>query len=904
LGFVLLAALFVMTGCDSKSSSGGGMTTTEANPYEGDATVEGSVSLNGLSSTDRSLLSSAPATRVISASTSDELVALFVLDETGDMVSTGTSCTVSEGTYSCPNVADGYNYVVRYLKKAGEGRVLEMRTNAPVAKGSKSAKADVDPVSTLVVDSIVKAVEETLTGLSVSADQVSELVSGIKEAVESSVRSLVEQGAIMIPSLVAETDSDLETLAGTKSENDKTSDVSGSVLSDDNVLAHLGAAKVNAQGAALAKMTHAEKIRAIFDQMMEDGGAPEWMVLFLADRYTSIDASVDTIGELTTLIKGSLEVAGGEELTWLGLQESDIDLAAVKTAMESDALSEAKTAIVRYHDLKTKSDKTQAEMEELSAFPAIVGELFPKSFAQNMMAGTKFQNMGQAVVYTVFLTDIFAQEKVVAQVEGQVDYGEKLKNAYLVDFNPFDLFSALGFSGSTAANYPGVFLDRAEIRSERMWDDSQNKEVITLEARIELTSAEWMGQTPTITNAKLTYPKASGGSGQTSMSVETPEGDPWAQLRVSIWPDECDSGCEPDTDNAVTDFIGGTYTVTANINGKSHTFTINDVFVLENALQVRPSLISPREYPRWYEGIDESERQAEWEAFWASGGPTVFAPNNGDKLDNPTFKWRKADLGDLEMPENIRAGYRIFLSRFYLPDSAVGGNEEEKREWCHQQSWEICNEEMYNSWWDDRIIFANSFTLPVSLVENAAGEEYHVGVQLVFVDKNTRREVAQGGDSHTSFTVGEPTIPNDATEVGFSGNISGTLPDGAKLALIGEKWTLDGGGEATTIKVVDASTGDYNLTTTVGDINNTLNDNYHINVIVFVDEAGGTADAFDPWDPDTNTADRAYWPDRWMWVERWGEFRISTDNGEESLSSVKISDDGHNTVSGFDFTLQ
>ncbi len=913
---VLFLSLLVMTGCDSKS---GGSTNGngDTNPYEGRATLSGEVKFDGLSSSDRSLLSSDSSERVISgrslfsAPDAQELVVLFVVNEEGELKPTGISCSISGSSYTCPNIADGHTYVVRYLRKVQDGRVLELRTNAAVPKNATSAQAGVDPVTTLVVDAIVRAVQEAISGTRATADLVHEIMESVKSAVESSVRTLVSQGVIAIPSMVAQTTEDLETLAGISSENARVSEVSGSVLSDSNVSTYIGAARSSAQSAMLANMTHAEIIRTIFAQMMDDGGAPEWMVLFLADRYTaSLPDSLKTVGSLSESIGDTLflDLEDGE-LQWRGWDDNitEGELAAllteVNTSMQSPstggALAKAKEAIVNYHTLRAKENKTEADLKELAHFPVIVGELFPKSFAENMTPDTEFQNLGQAVVYVIYLVDIFAQEAIYDELKDKVPYREALRDFHPFDFNPEFIFIDLGLNSQTAANYPGVFLDHVEIRSERLWMEGSDGEVSALRASFGLSAAAWLFDSPESVTATLTYPKEGGTTGTVDLLLDMDDSDgSWIDVQLEPWAQQ--------EEDVVTDFRSGTYTLRVTVDGEAHTFTLHDVFVL-GGVDASPRLTSPRAYPKWYSGIDEEEYQAEWEAFTTSGGPTIFAPNSGEKLERPTFRWEGADLSSLELPENIRAGYRIHLSRFYLPGEAEGDTTDEKMRWCwEQEDWRKCNQEIYNSWWDDRVIFANSFTLPVSLPESSEGEEYHVGVTLVLIDRNTGREVAQGGDSHTSFTVGTPDIPSDETEVTFSaavqlGQGQSELPQQLKLALIGEKWSEVDGSQVSTIGAVPVdSVGEASLTVSLGEINASLNNREHLSLVLFVDE--NSNGAFDHWTPDS-AGEPVYWADRWIWVERWGDFRISADGGEAGFASLKITSEGENTLSGFKFTL-
>jgi len=378
----------------------------------------------------------------------------------------------------------------------------------------------------------------------------------------------------------------------------------------------------------------------------------------------------------------------------------------------------------------------------------------------------------------------------------------------------------------------------------------------------------------------------------------------------------------------VDDHVAGDYTVAVTFGGVTVSKTFENVFVIRNANNLRPKLTSPREVPQWYDGVNQTEYEAAMLAFNNAGGTSVFAPNTdtdgvdgNDTLVGAIFKWKAPDINRtmLGIPDNVRVAYQISISRFEAADQAAAQH-------CWEGHHEECNTEIYNSWWEDRAIMGTSFTLPIPLEENTVNEtaidEYNVGVNLVFIDKATGREVAQGGYTNASFKVGQPPYPlNGSEDINMSGTVSGTLPtwltddtnvdQNLTVAMIAEKcvegdnynWTCTSTVIASApVNAASLAAGyAYELNTTVGTIKANLADGKNINLIVFND--GDSDGQWDQWNEGSDYGEPSWWlMDKGFWFETWGDFRINVQNGE--FVSIPVNSAAGATVTGMNITVE
>ena len=199
------AVAIVTSGCGG-GGGGDSTTTTEQTDttqtddttldYRGNSSLTGTI--EGTSTNAAPALAPALAS---SATTPTELIKLYVLDENGDMVDINITCDISSGKYTCDGIADGEEYIVRYLKKLDDNKTFELKASATIPKGATQAEAPVSKVTTLITETIVQAVEESLVSLkSVNKETIKNIVEKVKESVETAVITLIQNGTIKLPS--------------------------------------------------------------------------------------------------------------------------------------------------------------------------------------------------------------------------------------------------------------------------------------------------------------------------------------------------------------------------------------------------------------------------------------------------------------------------------------------------------------------------------------------------------------------------------------------------------------------------------------------------------------------------------------------------------------------------------
>ncbi len=749
ISFSLVLALG-FAGCSSggggSSSSSDSDTTSETdtdNPiaYVGTASLEGSIDLGSqVAARD----TSGTTTTSVRATTGDDVVKLYVVDNNGKQQDTNRTCETVKNDllvttgYSCKELADNQNYIVRYLKYLGDNRVLEMKSSAFIPADSILTKSKVDPVSTMVAESIINAVEEAITGVLGNSETVAKIIASVRKVITETIQTMVEKGIISVPSLVIETDGktfeDFAGVSGTKNEN--LSQSVGTVLTDSNVSTYLGAAKSEVVGSSVSYMTKKEIIKAIFDQLEEgDGGAPEWIINYLGDQYDTIGTLNLTVGDMELSVANNLEVSV-DDLSWMGLTLSDptavltdLNTTIYNGIVNGSALQEAMQAISEYHTIKAidPDDRNASAIELLNNFPPIVGELFSKDFATTLMASTKFQNTGQAVVYLLYLIDIYSVEKAQGILrnwldsEGESYYDEQLRNGYFVDFNPMPVLAKVGVTDDVLRQYKGVTFDgEIQVETTTYWNDITNSEEEVGSIRIGINNSVWMGEleTPTTDNveANLTYPTQSGSTNTVTMKVGIDSGG-YAQLKYSPWVDSCDWNTQDcfDENYLLTDHASGDYTISVKYDGDVVTKTFQNVFVLRDALQYAPKLTTPRPYPVWPSELNYVDVSSltvgdslydslqnfllEEQAYWDDGGATIFDPaqdggTNSTELENAVFKWKEANITAIkdDLPDNVIPGYQVSINRFYAANQTAADA-------CYSGSWEDCNTDIFNTWW-------------------------------------------------------------------------------------------------------------------------------------------------------------------------------------------------------------
>jgi hypothetical protein len=896
------------------------------------------------------------------------------------MKDTNITCPVDATThaytYSCNNVAGNKEYIVRYIKDLGDGKVYEMKTNVSVGAEDVTGET-ISKVTTLITDTISKAIEEAVVSLSTSSETVvKELMAKVKNAVKTSVQTLIAAGTISIPddsSMVVQLDTNqsFSAYAGaTSKSNDKIADSSAAILNTNTVTNSVNAQKNQAKVSEYASMTHEQLIKEIFRQTGDGGDIEGWIAKFLADKYTT----QTTISDFNTKLKFQAEaltrddngdITGLDQNNWVvqDLQRMGIDLQTYSSAITSllvsveeavntkiangTMLTSFNEALTEYKTLAAKTNPTDDELEILSEFPPVIGYLFG---SDSGFDGTKFNNIGQELVYILYAEGKFVPEEQKTLVDeffighSLTVFDEQVKNLRLLNFNPEFIFTDLGLA-NVINNYDIPEVSYFDIRTNNYWDSIGQKEFASF--NFDLSRAPWMINGVTYDAAKLTsvtlkYPTATGTTtktiDKTKLKVHS-----WKEgfsLEYSPWTDCSNNNqpCMPDTTIMdITNNVPGDYTVTAIYDGKTFAGTFNR-FVLKNASQYAPKLTSPLARPNWpielqdqtinWNNLTQTQQAAqnkfntEQQAYMQAtdnNGFVSFATNDGDNLRDFTIKWDdaklKADLATLNLPSNIIPAYQVGIS-LYEPDlNGDNSVSEEERNTCNRD-WSQCNTEIFNTWWNNKPIKSNSYTIPAVLPQNSGEGRYQVHVDLIFIDKNRGDQVAQGGNSFSEFKVGTVGQLTGDEKITFNGNLSlensSTMPEHIKVGFMQEQCTYN-----PTTYVSDCNSTMLSTTTPNGDgvysldvnasyLKSHMNNGSNFNIIAWDDN--DTNGDWARWSP-TQNGETSWWLDnKWFWFENWGEFKISTNTwdkttGENNNTSYSIKPRTNVTIEDMNFRI-
>jgi len=946
---LLCGGMFV--GCGGGGSTDGGETESGVT-YSGTRTLSGT--FETFSDTSRSV------SRSLRATEGNEIVKLYVLDDKGEMKDTNITCPVTDNAYTCSNIAGNKEYIVRYLKEVSDGKVLEMKSNITVAD-SDITGVKVDRVSTLIVESISKAVEEALVGVALDESKIAELIASVKTAIKTSIASLVTQGLITIPSqddmvVTLKSGETFESLKGTVQQNKNLDDSSSVVLANDTVSNTLNAKKNERKALAYASMTNKELVKEIFLQT-GDGEVPDWVVDFLGDKYASMPATY-TIGNF--LNKLNFEEGDDEQARKL-FQEHSLNIAtivgSINAAVKNNvATTKLKETLVNHYTLKAKSNKTDDDFKKLAEFPPVLEYLFPESFASSITYNTKLNNMGQGIALVMFAEEVLVQEilksaRDAAHISKDKLSDDMLKNLHVIDFNPSFIFTDLGFE--IGSSYDKISIDQLELRTDKNWNNGTETEFLSVYTGIEKPS--WMmpngGQPDStkLTSATLTYPKANGTTATINLELNSQNsGDDWMELRYSPWQPCSGDDCQPDTSKMdITDYVSGDYTVSVTYDGKTTTKTYKDMFVLKGASGFYSELINPKENPRWPQELNNInwsnmtlEQQAIQDEFSAKQlaynleGRTTFALNydeNGDgtndSVKDVVFKWSDESLltkiEELDLPANIVPAYQVGIN-LYNPKDTNGDNVINEQD-CNGQDeegndvWRQCNTEIFNTWWNNRPIKGTSFTLPIPLKATDENSRYNLNLNVVFIDKTTGRDIGQGGNSWAEFEVGAGTALTGTENIIFTGKVEsegrGTIPAKTKVGLTSESCTFDASTllQSCTTEILGIasldSNGNYNLSTAVTDIKQKMTNKGWFNLIAFEDKDDDNI--WDKWESGSvNTnPEQAWWPNnKHFWFDNWGEFTVNTQEHEEvgnnfNHVSTKVKQGENVNVEGINFKV-
>ncbi len=962
------------TGGDTGSTADTGGTTETSNPFAGLAKVVGTIDLSSLSSQDRALLQQLTsgtgrragrlAVRSLPQINPDEaFVKLYVIGENGDLVDTGLEGTVDDqGNFEVDGVKDGVNYIVRFVQKVADDKVLELKANAYVPPVDEDQEAppevevEVSPKATVVVEAIVNAVLEAVAGTGVTEEVITKVVTAIKDTVED----LVDKGIIQIPSLVVDAPAaDLAELEDQELQNDRLEAASGQLLADEKVTATLnvtkGEVKYSIPDESASEEEKKEFIRRVFAELVEgqrEGGSqdegssapqsnevPGFIIDFFAQKY--VEGVQKTAGELLTAVDNGL-VSGPEA------DAGTADVPARKAAqLTTDAIGEFAAFLSSLYSALEKREAGQElsddEVDLLADVPPLVIGLFPpeeKETWGGMSADTPLP-VPQAIAFTVWLTDVHL-------------------DADDLEFDPMRPGSLMDLYGfwDVAEQYAGIEVFDLWLHPGTVWVDERDDQgnVIgghqedALSAGACLGDVMWMapdasgelaGQNPVEGyTVDLIYPKADGTTGTVPLRPESEVFqdeagpgfgtcfiiDPWMEGTEDEY-----GGWIPNMDRVVSDFASGTYVVVVkDADGNEVTRRAFERKVITGMRDAYVTIITPRQEPRWPE--DPNAPQEVWDAYWKAmeeynrkGGPTRFSANactddllgslgitaeecTADSLEElgaafdgarVTVSWEPPDV---DLPEGIKMGYALDVGQSKCDDSGF----------C---DWEM----IYSTWERDRVLFTTSFTIPGVIPEDGENP-YDLNISVLFIDAATGEIVGEGGWSHAQFYVAEPLDMSKTFTI--TGRVTGEDPMAPKdeqgnpltpqVALFAEGWNPDTGEN----QVVTLATsginedGEYELTPTISDFfREDLPPGAWFGIVVFWDEDGNGEynDIQDEWGyyreysawPDPNIN---VWFDTWGGVLRYNQDVCPTTGTGECTHSEEVITGGE-TVRGPSFTL-
>jgi len=437
------------TGVTDPSAEGDSALAGTDNPYAGSSQILGQVSLSSLISSDQGAIDDSSGSNLFRrrgrvsryiVNPDTEAVRLYVIGENGELEDTNIDCTCQADpadpnngiVYTCPEVKDGINYIVKYIKLLGNQKAIEMKANVYVGEGETEKSVDVTAQSSTIVESLKTAIWDATMGTGITQEIVNKIITAVEDAIET----LVESGAIQIPSMMADIEGDtIAEVFGEDIENDKLSNTSGTVVSDDSVGTQLDVVKneIRSEQFDLSDAdTNDDKaclIERVFKEMIDDdGGVPDFMKEFFTDKF--IAGTKVTIGDLVDAISAGLH--------FCVQPPEDLDLT------KSGAINAFKTELITLYNLiakKAEGTITDLELKEFAEYPPVILGLFPVAESikwSNLDMNTEL-NIPQAIAVTIFATDVYISDAYdAADIEGDIAVTES--DGGIVEYDKEDPF--------------------------------------------------------------------------------------------------------------------------------------------------------------------------------------------------------------------------------------------------------------------------------------------------------------------------------------------------------------------------------------------------------------------------------------------------------------------------------
>ncbi len=720
-------------------------------------------------------------------------------------------------------LGDGVNYIVEVAVTV-DGEDVNLQSVAYVPPGAtKSEKAVIDPISTVVAE----AVQEKVTSgfFATGGDKFSQdYISDLNETMTAVIEDIIESNPE-----ISITNFEVAITSDTGIDN-----LVSKLLADEEVNASLDtledvAVEEKFEAPSAAEITDNQVARDyiinLFQQLFNDddrgdnqdsgtggesdvssdnkgggsqgggdeGGVPKIFTDTFGDAF--FDQEVRTIAQVMAAISAMVTPEGG--VSPFGSAEQTAALTAFKQLFV-DVFS-GLDAVDQLENLDTLSSAQQDQLdtlrEELSEFPPMLLAIFPSSRASDIAAFTSATSVTVPEALTLIFFSMGEMEDDNDNSNGGGDDGD----------NPYKLLELYGFDlANVDAEYKKPEVYGLEVHPGRMWvSDGANggteKDVLNLHTCVELP--EFLDGT--VNTVSLVYPTSTGPSDSITLKNRSDYygGDTdgheercyvwntWDEQRILEESGDYDIAVTEDQYNdkdwagitadliadgkLIEDFKSGDYVLTVNytVTGASAAdavFTFNKT-IITGLSQLNPRLITPASPPRQPEG---NVSDAEWTIFHnqnAAFSATLF-PEDGIG----TIAWTEPEGLAAILAEHsvdgkptIIAAYNLDIGRHSCGDDPYTDDVEET-DWCGWKN-------IFNTWENNTQIFDTQFELPADVKAQLTtlevnDDSYNVNLGITFLDARTGQYLGNGGWSWAQFRVGEAI--DETAEFTLSGTLT------------------------------------------------------------------------------------------------------------------------------------
>jgi len=680
-------------------------------------------------------------------------------------------------------VGSGINYIVEVMLTV-DSVAVDLKALAFVPPGeTKSEKAVIDPISTVITEAIQDKVVNSFfeTGGDALAQ---EYIADLTETLVVAIEEVIATGDFT----VAQFEEAIATDAGVD-------DLVTKVLSDEDVAGDLNKIEDAAVADTFAVPEEfatgdegQEEARNIVEDLLnkdndDGGGAPQFFIDFFGDQYQL--GTTKTVNEVVTAIFTGIEfdVENTDPAVLANLSRAGAltafttELFDIYAAIDTVAALEAKDTLSEAEEMEL-----HALRDELSELNLLLGIFPPQQKAEwQALTGDSPLSVPQAISMIFYVLDTYLEDLkgFERNDDGQLEESDG------VDFDPITLLELYGFDPSDAqqqAIYANLEVNWLDLHPSQIWLSSANSgnggqvDILQMFTCVDAYPEELFE----VKSVSLTFAKADGtASDPLPLKTESEiRGDdnggggghdtcytlnPWAESDVlaqsgnpeygdesqglnydAIWQDLVDSGV------VVTDFGSGEYTLTVVYSQEggadtTATFSFNKR-IITGLSNLFPRFTSPLGLPNPPEG---SADPAEWEAF--NVAQAAFTMTNWATADLAVFEWAEpALLASTPLPEGVIAVYNMDIGRDICGDDPETQEVEDYCRWQH----------VFSSWETGSQIFGTSFILPEEVRGNLTplgltDTPYQANLSIDFIDENTGEFLGSGGYASAPFRIGE-----------------------------------------------------------------------------------------------------------------------------------------------------